>query len=173
MRKTIPVLLLLAAAPLAHAAISPPNVPRVLVPPPQEEAAFALDVSGVQVYQCSAVGLGGYGWAYTAPDAMLYEDSREVARTTSPGLWESLRDRSSLTAIPRTSVPAGAGNLPWMLMRAAPLGETGMFAGVTSLLRIDTAGGAAPGAGCTDDRVGQEVRVPFTARYVFYRPAGR
>jgi hypothetical protein len=152
--------------------IAPPSgLPRALVPSNAEEASFALDVSGVLVYRCGPLG-ARYGWAYTAPDATLYEGGREVARHTSPTLWESTVDRSSFTAVPRATLRAGPGNLPWQLMRAAGMGETGMFVGITSVQQVDTSGGAAPAGGCDESRAGEEARVPFTARYVFYRPAG-
>jgi hypothetical protein len=43
---------------------------------------------------------------------------------------------------------------------------------VTSIQRVRTAGGAAPAAGCDAARVGEEVRVAFSAEYYFYKRRG-
>jgi hypothetical protein len=63
-------------------------------------------------------------------------------------------------------------NLPWVLMRAQPLAETGLFAGVTSIQRVNTLGGATPTSGCGADNVGDEARVAYRADYYFYKPRG-
>jgi hypothetical protein len=45
-----------------------------------------------------------------------------------------------------------------------------MFAGVSSIQRVNTAGGAPPRGACDDTHVGDEARVAFTADYYFYKP---
>jgi hypothetical protein len=87
-------------------------------------------------------------------------------------LWESLSDRSSVSGVLRATQASGGGNLPWAYLRAVPTSEDGMFAGVTSIQRVDTRGGAAPANGCGADTIGQEARVPFTAEYYFYKRRG-
>jgi hypothetical protein len=44
----------------------------------------------------------------------------------------------------------------------------GTFSHVTFIQRINTAGGKAPAAG--DAKVGDEIRQPYTADYIFYGP---
>jgi hypothetical protein len=51
-------------------------------------------------------------------------------------------------------------------------GDGGLFSGVTSVQRVNTAGGVAPAAGCTDTSVGSETRVNFSADYYFYKKRG-
>ena len=157
------------AWPAAAAVSEPGGISPALRTLPGEEPAFSLRADGVQVYQCSPLATGGYGWALEAPDATLYDGSRSVARLATPNHWESLDDRSSVTGIPRRMQAAGADNMPWELLGAMPAGEEGMFAGVTSIQRVNTNGGAAPAAGCAADTAGSEVRVPFTAEYYFYK----
>lgn len=139
-----------------------------------EEPAFMLSGNGVNVYECRP-GLSepnAYLWSFVAPDATLYEGSRTAARSTSPNLLESASDRSSVSGIVRATQPGGANNLPWTLMRARPLGESGLFAGVTSIQRVNTSGGIAPGNGCGADTVGSEARVAYSADYYFYKRRG-
>jgi hypothetical protein len=161
----------LALALPAAAAVAPPGTAPNIAASPLEEPAFMLSADGVQVFECRLRGGGPnpYAWSFIAPDATLYEGSRSVARMATPGLWESLSDVSSVTAVPRASQDGGSGNLPWLLMRAAPLADTGVFAGVTSIQRVNTNGGVAPASGCNSDTAGTEARVAFTADYYFYR----
>jgi hypothetical protein len=174
MRTTFRWVSLLAALSLpAAAAISPPGgLGRGMAAPPGVEPAFALSASGVQIYQCSALGADGWGWTHVAPDVTLFEGSRSIATHRSPDLWESLSDRSSVTAVPRVNQHAGAGNMPWQLMRAAPLNPNGMFAGVTHVQRVNTEGGVPAATGCGPGNVGAENRVPFRADYYFYKANG-
>lgn len=164
---------LAAAAVPALAAVAPPaGLGRGMAAPAGVEPAFALSAEGVQIYQCSALGADGWGWTYVAPDVTLYEGSRTIATHKVPDLWESLSDRSSVTAVPRVNQPAGIGDMPWQLMRAAPLNSTGMFAGVTHLQRVNTRGGVPAPVGCGPTNVGAENRVAFRADYYFYKQAG-
>jgi hypothetical protein len=103
---------------------------------------------------------------------MLYEGSRSVARLATVGLYESLSDRSSISGVVRSSQAAGPANLPWVLVLAQPIGDSGIFAGVSSFQRVNTVGGAAPTAGCGPDNIGQEQRVAYQADYYFYRRLG-
>lgn len=169
--RTIAPALLLAALPVAAAIAPPGGLGRGMPAPDDVEAAFALSATGVQIYQCSNLG-DGWGWTYVAPDVTLYEGSRSIAEHKRPDLWESLSDRSSVTAVPRVQQAAGAGNLPWQLMRAAPLNPTGMFAGVTYMQRVNTEGGLPAPVGCGPGLEGTENRVPFRADYYFYKPVG-
>jgi hypothetical protein len=97
---------------------------------------------------------------------------RSVARHATIGLYESLSDRTSVSGVVRSSQPAGGANLPWVLIRAQPIGESGLFANVSSIQRVNTTGGAAPSSGCGPDNVGEEARVAYQADYYFYKRAG-
>ncbi|HEX5634061.1 MAG TPA: DUF3455 domain-containing protein [Gemmatimonadales bacterium] len=163
-------LLALAAAVAlpAAAAIRPPSgVSARLQPSPAEEPAFMLSASGVHIFECRAFA-DGYAWAFTAPDATLYEGGRSVGTLSSVNLFESSSDRSSVSGVVRAVQPNG-GNLPLALLRAIPTSEAGLFAGVTSVQRVNTAGGVAPAGGCGEDNAGAEARVGFTADYYFYK----
>jgi hypothetical protein len=87
-------------------------------------------------------------------------------------MFEALGDRSTVTASIRGRQDGGANNLPWVLMRAQTTPDEGLFAGVTSVQRVNTSGGVAPASGCDADNAGKEARVAFAADYYFYRRAG-
>ena len=170
-------LLLLAAAlaALPAAAITEPGgIAASLRVPASEAPAFVLNGNGVYIYQCRQAisDPNTYVWAFVVPDATLYDGSRSVARHATIGLYESLSDRTSVSGVVRSSQPAGGANLPWVLIRAQPIGESGLFANVSSIQRVNTTGGAAPSSGCGPDNVGEESRVAYQADYYFYKRAG-
>jgi hypothetical protein len=173
--KSHPAAWLLAVALPAGAAIAEPSgIAPGIRATPDEEPAFMLSANGVHVYHCkqSPSDPNAYAWYFTAPDATLYEGSRTIGTHKTVNLWESTSDRSSVSGVVRSTQSAGGDNLPWALYRAEPLAASGMFAGVTSIQRVNTSGGAAPAGGCTAANAGQESRVPFTAQYYFYKRRG-
>jgi hypothetical protein len=165
-------LCLAATAALPAAAIPEPSGASARIrPAATEEASFMLSAEGVHVFECKPVA-GGYRWTFVTPDVTLYEGGRSAATQTIPDQWDSTSDRSSVSATVRSTQAAGTDALPWALMRAAPGSETGLFAGVTSIQRVNTSGGVAPATGCGASTAGSEARVPMTADYYFYRRRG-
>jgi len=164
----------LAALPAAAALSEPAGLGAGLRAPGNEAPAFVLSGNGVYIYQCrqSFLDPNAYEWAFVAPDATLYEGTRSTARHTVVGLYESLSDRTSVSGVVLASQAVGPANLPWVLIRAQPIGEGGMFTGVSSFQRVNTNGGAAPTTGCGPDTTGQEARVAYSADYYFYRRLG-
>ena len=159
----------LAATP-ALALLEPQGIAPGLRAPANENAAFMLSGNGVMVYQCKATlaNPNAYAWYFVTPDATLYEGSHEIARMATPNLMESLDDGSSISGIVRAA-EASPGALPWTLSQAQSLGETGIFANVSSMQRVNTRGGLPPASGCNADNDGAESRVAFNADYYFYR----
>lgn len=72
---------------------------------------------------------------------------------------------------------AGAANaIPWLLLQVAGAqdGPNGgaTLAPTTFIQRINTSGGLAPNEGCMGPNdIGNQVFVPYTADYVFYKKA--
>ena len=60
-----------------------------------------------------------------------------------------------------------------LLLEAKSAEGPGIFARVTYIQRVNTTGGTAPTEGCDAAHAGQEVRVPYTADYFFYRAKGK
>ena len=179
MQRRIPLIaiatILAGAIMPAQAAIEPPaGISRSLAAPANEAAAFMLRGEGVQVFECQLVpgDPSRYTWVFASPEAILYEGSTPVGRHLAGRTWESTSDRSSVSGAIRARQDVGGNNLPWLLLRGQPVGESGLFAGVTSIQRVNTAGGVAPAGGCDASRVGTAVQVPFSADYYFYRRIG-
>lgn len=140
-----------------------------------EEPAFVLSGKGEQVFECRprTADANAFDWVFVRPDATLYDGSSSVGRLATANVWESASDRTSVSGLIRATQPGGADNLPWALLRAWPSGDSGMFAGVTSIQRVNTNGGIAPATGCDDTHAGSETRVAFSADYYFYKRRGK
>lgn len=162
------------ALPAAAAVAEPSGLVGALRASPDEEPAFVLSADGVHVYECRLSGGNPNvaAWFLVTPDATLFEGTRSVGVHKSANLWESSSDRSSVSGVVRSTQGAGAANLPWVLYRAQPLGTSGMFAGVTSIQRVNTVGGLAPAGGCSATNLGAETRVAYKADYYFYKRRG-
>jgi hypothetical protein len=161
----------LAAIPAMAAIGEPPGLGPAIRAPADEEPAFMLTATGAQVYECrqATAVAGTYSWYPGDPDATLYEGSRRMGLHKGANLWESAGDRSSVSGTVRASQTYGAGNLPWTLYRGQAAEVNGLFAGVTSIQRVNTSGGAAPTTGCDASHDGAQARVNFSAQYFFYR----
>jgi Protein of unknown function (DUF3455) len=172
MNRYVMSLLLSSMALPGHAAVSEPaGISAALRPAPEEVPAFVLGAKGVQIYVCKAKGNEPYeyAWAFVAPEATLAEGGAVVGRHFAGPTWESSGDKSSAKGAVRERQDGGAGNIPWLRLAATSSEGAGRFAGVTSVLRVATQGGIEPQGGCGVYQVGQEVRVPYTADYYFYK----
>jgi len=168
---TVPTMLALAA----HAAVSEPNgIAGAMRPPPGEQPAFVLTARGAQVYECKPdpSDPNVFRWTFTRPDALLYDGTTELARHVSSNQWESSTERGSITGFLAAIQDAGRGNLPWARYRTAPADAAGMFASVSTILRVNTSGGIAPAAGCDALHTGESTSVPFSADFYFYKAGG-
>jgi hypothetical protein len=171
-RHLLPMLTLAAAIPCAIAAVAEPaGISAALRAPDGEQADFVLQAQGVQIYACKPKTGDPYAyqWAFVAPEATLVEGGATIGRHGAGPTWESTSDRSSVKGAVRQRQDGGAGNIPWLLLAATSSEGTGKFAGVTSVQRVATKGGVEPVGGCDASKAEQEVRVPYTADYYFYK----
>ena len=60
------------------------------------------------------------------------------------------------------------GAIPWLLLDVKSRDGIGAFT-EADIIRLGTSGGAAPAQGCDETHSGAEVRVPYTATYLFLR----
>jgi hypothetical protein len=163
-----------ARSSLAGALFALAALPALAAIPADEEPSFMLSASGTNLFQCKARidDANAYAWHFVAPDLTLFEGSRTAGTHKAASQFESGSDRTSLFGVLSATQPAGGNNMPWARMRAVPAGDSGMFAGVTTIQRVNTAGGVAPAEGCNAASVGNETRVNFSADYFFYRRRG-
>ena len=124
---------------------------------------FHVYARGVQIYRWT-----GTSWQLYGPDAVLSADveGKSIVGTHYVGpKWEtSSGSIAEGTLIDRCTVDPNA--VPWLSLSAKSTGA-GVLQGVTFVQRVNTAGGKAPSTGGTVS--GQEITVPYTAEYFFYR----
>ena len=155
-------------------ATAPPDVPANLRPPVGQVLFLETLASGVQVYECSAKAEqpSSYEWAFRAPEATLADRSgRSIGKHYAGPTWESV-DGSTVVGEAKARDPGPSPSaIPWLLLSAKASTGAGIFAATKSIQRLQTVGGIAPPAPCGAGNVKQVTRVPYTARYYFYRAA--
>jgi hypothetical protein len=132
--------------------------------PEGNKVAFHAYAEGVQIYRWN-----GTGWVFVAPEALLYAGAEEddpVAIHYAGPTWESASGSTVVGKVLERCTP-DPDAIPWLLLEAVSSEGPGIFDGVTFIQRVNTAGGKAPAD--PGDFVGEEVRVPYTAEYFFYR----
>ena len=140
--------------------------------------AFHAYAEGVQIYRWT-----GAAWTFVGPEAVLYahegdaDDDDGAAgfgiiathyATPAGPAWESASG-SKVIGQRLDGVPVDPTAIDWLLLKAKSADAPGIFHGVTFIQRLNTTGGKAPTA--AGDFIGQEVGIPYTADYFFYRGA--
>ena len=126
------------------------EAPQHLRPAAGETPAIVVAARGVQVYECRARKEGtGFEWTFVAPEAELFDaHTRSIGHHGAGPFWEA-RDGSRVigTVQARADAPE-PGAVPWLLLTTKSVGPAGTFSDVTSIQRVNTAGGVAPVAEC-------------------------
>jgi Protein of unknown function (DUF3455) len=150
-----------------------PDVPETIQPPGgTNKVHFHVYAVGVQIYTNDSTT---FAWGLKAPEATLFDADGEVvgihyAYAYTPAgapipAWET--ESGSLVVGTRVaSEPGGPGNIPWLLLKATHTEGPGVLEPTTYIQRVQTTGGVMPPI---VQQPGQEVRVPYTAEYFFYR----
>jgi hypothetical protein len=162
------VVLFSACATVSPPTIAPP-IPAALNPVGETQVG-AVMARGVQIYECRArPDSTGAEWAFVAPEADLFDERGVPAGTHGAGPSWHAGDGSKIIGTVQASAAAPrAGSIPWLLLRTHSVGGAGRFAAVTSVQRIETAGGTPPDTGCTTDQLGRSIRVRYSAIYTMY-----
>ncbi|MGB8552071.1 MAG: DUF3455 domain-containing protein [Pseudolabrys sp.] len=125
---------------------------------------------GVQVYACTRNPAGVTGWMLKGPDAQLFDSqNKPIGKHYAGPTWEGL-DGGKVVGEMKTSLPAPVDKaVPWLMLDAKSHEGSGDFTRAQAIVRMETTGGTAPSDGCDEARAGQELRVPYTAIYVFLK----
>jgi hypothetical protein len=146
------------------------NVPDNLKPSANESVAIVVAGKGVQIYECRQAKdqAQTYEWSLVAPEAELFDASgKKVGRHYDGPRWEA-NDGSKILGTTKERADAlQADAIPWLLLTAKSVGPAGAFSKIASVQRVNTVGGVAPRAGCSQAAAGTVVRVPYTADYYF------
>ena len=133
---------------------------------PGETVVATLHAEGAQVYECKAGNDGKLAWAFREPIATLVLDGKTVGRHYAGPNWEHA-DGSAVVGKAVGNAPGkSAGDIPWLKLEVTAHRGSGALSGVTTVQRINTAGGVYAGA-C--DKAGALHSAPYAADYVFLR----
>jgi hypothetical protein len=183
--------LALSLAPSAASAQSPPQVPANLQVPAGNELFLGGRAVGTQNYIC-LVSAKGFAWRFLGPQATVFISvngdlqqqitSHYLSLNPAEGLnrptWQSSSDSSLVwgSVVQPSTDPnyVAPGAIPWLLLETAGVanGPTNgaLMTQTTFIHRVNTAGGIAPAAGCSQaSEVGALALVPYTTDYFFYR----
>jgi Protein of unknown function (DUF3455) len=153
----------LAAA--AGTGVASAQVPAAIAAP-GETAVVTLHAEGAQVYECKAGSDGKLAWAFREPIATLVLDGKTVGRHYAGPNWEHM-DGSAVVGKAIGNTPGkSAGDIPWLKLEVTAHRGSGTFSDVSTVQRINTAGGVFTGA-C--DKTGALHSAPYAADYVFLR----
>ena len=123
---------------------------------------------GVQIYTCEKAG-DLYRWAFTAPDAALFDESGRQIGTHFAGPSWQLLDTSKIIGEVVAQAPAPEPHaIAWLLLRAKSHEGSGVLSNAEVVRRTDTLGGAPPATTCDAAQVGTQARMRYTAHYLFY-----
>jgi hypothetical protein len=166
-------LLMLFVAGCASAPVprSTAQVPDKLKPGANESLAMIAHAKGVQIYECRASKdqPGNYDWAFVAPEADLFDaGGNRIGRHYAGPHWESTDGSKLLGALKERAEAPAADAIPWLLLTTKSDGPEGSFNKVTSIQRVNTVGGMAPKAGCSQAAAGTPARINYTADYYFF-----
>jgi Protein of unknown function (DUF3455) len=144
------------------------HAPQSLQPPANEHLLLQVHAKGNQIYFCNVDGAQST-WTLRAPEAQLYgKGGKSFGEHFGGPSWRA-NDGSQVTGKAVANMPSPDTNsIPWLLVTVVGRSGAGVLAGVTSIQRLNTQGGKAPSSGCDAAHVGHELRVRYSADYVFF-----
>ena len=163
----------------AAAWLTPPgNLPAAIAVPAGSTLAIHDHGVGTQIYTCTAsggadagadAGAVTYGWVLKGPDAILSDATFAQVGMHGVGPTWTSSDGSMISGTKLAQANSTvSGAIPWLLLKATSTGGAGVFATITSVQRLNTAGGVAPMTGCGSSTVNTDSSVAYSADYYFY-----
>jgi hypothetical protein len=160
----------------------PADLPTAIAVPSGSTLAIHDHGVGTQIYTCTASGGAGgaagsagdagainYSWVLKGPNAILSDDTFTQVGMHGVGPTWTSSDGSMISGAKVAQANAtAAGAIPWLLLKATSTGTAGVFATITSVQRLNTAGGVAPTTGCGAGTVNTDTSVAYSADYYFY-----
>lgn len=147
-------------------------VPEAVRVPGGHRVKLETAARGELTYACRRAAAAGFEWGFVAPVATLADRTgRPVGRYYGGPTWEAA-DGSKFTGKQVAVAPGAADAIPLQLVRAEPGTGQGTMSGISYVQRLATRGGVAPKTPCGEANLGEQVRVPYTADYILWTPAG-
>src|SRR2546423_11330585 len=153
---TLALLLLSGSLAIARAQTPLPDA----IAAPGETAVLTLHAEGAQVYECKAGADGKLAWTFREPIATLLADGKTIGRHYAGPNWEHV-DSSAVVGKAVGNAPGATPNdIPWLKLTVTSGRGTGILSGVTTVQRINTAGGQLEGEG---EKPGTHRNAPYSA----------
>jgi hypothetical protein len=160
---------LATAAAVLSLSVAAQQAPQELQPPAGERVFLKVHAKGDQIYTCKADATQ-FTWTLKAPDAKLFDkDGKPFGKHFAGPSWEA-NDGSRVVGKAVANVSPDPDSIPWLLVNIISHDGTGVLSPATSIQRLNTKGGKALASGCDAAHTGQDVRVPYSADYLFYAP---
>jgi len=135
---------------------------------PMKPPAIEAFAKGVQIYTCKAVA-ATYAWTLKAPEATLSDTKGNVVGKHFAGPSWQANDGSTVVGEALNASPSpDAGAIPWIVLHAKSHAGNGTMSNIAYVVRTRTEGGVAPATGCDAGHANAEVRVPYSAVYLFF-----
>src|SRR5271163_3048471 len=162
--------LFVSASAVLSFSTSAQQTPPQLQPPAGEQLLLQVHAKGDQVYICKE-GATEFSWGLKAPDAQLFDkDGKPFGKHFAGPSWEA-NDGSRVVGKAVANAPSpDPDSVAWLLVHIVSHEGSGVLSSATTIQRLNTKGGKAPATGCDAAHVGNELRVPYTADYLFYAP---
>jgi hypothetical protein len=162
--------LLVAAIVAVSFSLSAQQPPPQLQPPANEQLLLQVHAKGDQIYTCKS-DAAQFTWTLKAPDAQLFDkDGKSFGKHFAGPSWEA-NDGSRVTGKAVANAPSpDADSIPWLLVNVISHDGSGVLSRASTIQRLNTHGGKAPATGCDASHLGQELRVPYSADYLFFAP---
>jgi hypothetical protein len=133
---------------------------------PGEKAVITLHAQGAQLYECAAQKDGSFAWSFREPIATLLLNGKTVGRHYAGPNWESTDGSAIVGKVTGRAPGKTPKDIPWLRLAVTSHRGKGVFSDVTTIQRINTAGGQLEGL-CKI--VGTFESVPYATDYVFLR----
>src|SRR5881275_1530395 len=135
-------LVFVALAPIAGTASA--QVPPALAAPDQSAVA-TFHAEGAQVYDCKVGNDGKLAWAFREPIATLVLDGKTVGRHYAGPNWEHMDGSAVVAKVAGNAPGATPKDIPLLKLDVVSSRGSGALSGVTTVQRINTAGGRHEG----------------------------
>jgi hypothetical protein len=135
---------------------------------PAKSPAIEAFGKGVQIYTCKEAA-GSFAWTLKAPEATLSDAKGNVLGKHFAGPSWQATDGSTVVGEPLNASPSpDAGAIPWLVLHAKSKTGSGVMSNIAYVVRTRTEGGVAPATGCDASHASTEIRVPYSAVYLFF-----
>jgi Protein of unknown function (DUF3455) len=169
--RSFPRLLPVSACVLMSACASAPSAPGSLRVPQNQVLIKQLHATGVQIYQCQPAknDPSKFEWSFKQPEAVLVTKlGRNFGNHYAGPTWEAQDGSKVVGDVVARADSTKPGSIPQLLLRAKATSGKGVFTRVEFVQRLNTEGGSAPATACRQDQSGQQLRVSYSADYLFY-----